>query len=118
MININDLHIRASVQLIFMCNSIANHGRSNKTYSINIVNDSHNDNLLNNIFSSKSNRTVKYDTTYMVDGILISGVLMINNILKTHATAVFVSGNGKLWESIENKNYLIMTGRHSVIILT
>ena len=103
MININDLHIQASVQLIFMCNSIANHGRSNKTYSINIVNDSHNDNLLNNIFSSKSNRTVKYDATYMVDGILISGVLMINNILKTHATAVFVSGNGKLWESIENK---------------
>ena len=49
MININDLHIQASVQLIFMCNSIANQGRSNKTYSINIVNDSHNDNLLNNI---------------------------------------------------------------------
>ena len=101
---LNDLHIMTEPKLLFMANSIKNKGRSNKTYTVKVVNDQHNDEQLSQIFSSKSSRTVLFDCTYDIENITMQGVLKIVTIRETHAEAIFISGNGKLWESLDNMN--------------
>jgi len=104
MININDLHIDINPKLIFMANDVENKGRSNKSFSIKIVNDAHNDTLLEGIFSSKELRTVKFEATYTVESVQLTGFLIISQLSDVMAMGVFVTGNGALWKAIENKN--------------
>jgi len=59
---------------------------------------------LDQIFSSKANRTTLFDCVYDIDNLTMQGVLKILTITKTHAEGVFISGNGKLWETLSNKN--------------
>ena len=95
---LNDLHIKAEPRLLFMANDIKNKGRANKTYTLKLVRDQHNDEQLSQIFSSKDTRTVLFDCTYDIENITMQGVLKITSIFKTHAEGIFISGNGKLWE--------------------
>ena len=90
--------------MLFMANDIKNKGRANKTYTLKLVNSQHNDEQLSQIFSSKDTRTVLFDCTYDIENITMQGVLKITSIFKTHAEGIFISGNGKLWESLDNMN--------------
>lgn len=104
MINLNTLHINSDIKLLFMANSITNKGRSNKSYTIKIARDSYNDEQLDQIFSSKAKRGVTFDAVYSLDGITMQGILKIRSIGKAEAEGVFLTGNGKLWAALENKN--------------
>lgn len=101
-IKINNLHYISEPTLLFMANDIVNKGRSNKTYTIQFVNDQHNDEALNQLFSSRAKRTVKFEAVYSVDGIDMQGWLIINSVNRRIAEGVFVSGNGRLWEAMSN----------------
>lgn len=103
MIKLNDLHIQSEPKLIFMANDLLNKGRSNKSYTIKLVNDQHNDEALSQIFSSRALRPVKFEATYEVEGIEMKGYLLVRSVYKSHAEGVFVSGNGALWAALENK---------------
>ncbi len=91
-------------KLLFMANDLKNKGRSNKSYTIKLVNDQYNDEHLDQIFSSKANRTVLFDCTYDIDNLTMQGILKVTKIVKAYAEATFISGNGKLWESLSNQN--------------
>lgn len=101
---LNDLHISSDIKLIFMANDFVRKGRSNKSYTIKIVNDQHNDEMLEQLFTSKGKRKTVFDCVYRVENVTIKGLLKITSIEKTHAEGTFISGNGKLWESLTNKN--------------
>jgi len=101
---LNDLHLSSDIKLIFMANDFIRKGRSNKSFTIKIVNNQHNDELLEQLFSSKTKRTMMFDCLYQIENVTIKGVLKITSIEKTHAEGTFISGNGKLWESLTNKN--------------
>jgi len=102
MININQLHISSDPKLLFMANDIAAKGKSNKTYTIKIVNDKHNDELLSNIFSNKSQRTISFDAAYTIELLQLRGRLLISSVDKISASAIFISGNGTLWDAFSN----------------
>jgi len=104
MINLNTLHINNDIKLLFMANSITNKGRSNKSYTIKIAQDGYNDEQLDQLFSSKAKRGVTFDAIYSLDGITLQGILKIRSIGKAEAEGVFLTGNGKLWAALENKN--------------
>ena len=102
--NLNELHIESNPKLLFMANSINNKGQSHKSYTIRIVNDQYNDEQLDQIFSNKSLRTKQFDCTYTIDSIQLNGILRIKSINKAYADGIFISGNGKLWDSLDNSN--------------
>ena len=104
MISINDLHISANPRLLFMANSITNKGRSSKSYTIEIVNDKHNDSMLSGLFSNKNNRTIRFEASYRISSITFTGWLLITGRDKWKASGVFISGNGALWEALQDKN--------------
>lgn len=104
MISLNDLHIDSTPRLIFMANSLQNKGRSNKSYTIKIVRDGWNDYKLGGILTGRAGRINKIECSYTVDNITLIGTLIIDTIRETYAQGVFISGNGKLWEGLANKN--------------
>ncbi len=73
-VSLNDLHMITNPKLLFMANDLKNKGRSNKSYTIKLVNDQYNDEHLDQIFSSKANRTVFFDCTYDIDPSLTGDV--------------------------------------------
>ncbi len=83
-------------KLLFMANDLKNKGRSNKSYTIKLVNDQYNDEHLDQIFSSKANRTVLFDCTYDIDNLTMQGIVNVTKIVKAYAKPTFISGNDKL----------------------
>lgn len=103
MININELHISSEPKLLFMANDINAKGRSNKSYTIKIANTKYNDEVLSQLFSNKAKRVISFDAKYTIESVQMRGRLIINSVEKAYANAIFISGNGKLWEVFENK---------------
>ena len=100
--NLNNLHIKSNPKLLFMANSINNKGRSHKSYTIQLVNDPYNDEQLDQLFSSKSLRTKSFNCTYTVGSSQLNGILRVKKVNKRLAEGIFISGNGKLWEALDN----------------
>jgi len=103
-INGETLHTESKPSLIFMANDIENKGRSHKSYSVDVVNNSHNDRLLGGTFSRGYYRETRHDGLIEIDGFEFPGYLLITGINKRQASALFVSGSGLLWQQLENVN--------------
>ena len=102
MILINDLQIKSKPRLLFMANSLQNKGRSHKSYTIEIVNNKHNNSLLSNLFGTENFRPIRFETKYEVGGFEMVGFLLVSSVDKHMARAIFVSGNGSLWEQLND----------------
>lgn len=104
MININDLHKSDNPRLLFMANSLTNKGRSNKSFTIELTVDGYNDTILGGVFTSRAARVVKFDAEYTIGSTTLRGKLLVTTSGKYKAEAIFLTGNGTLWETIGNKN--------------
>jgi len=103
-ININDLDVIGEVKLIFEANLDLSKGKSNKSYSIKLPDTSRNNNALQGMFSSYIGRKVSYPAIYTVQGVTLTGVLLITDIERHLASGVFISGNGVVWQAMQDDN--------------
>lgn len=101
-ININDLDVIGEVRLIFEANLDLSKGKSNKSYSIKLPDTSRNNNALQGMFSSYIGRKVSYPAIYTVQGVTLTGILLITDIERHLASGVFISGNGVVWQAMKD----------------
>lgn len=101
-ININDLDVIGEVKLIFEANLDMSKGKSNKSYSIKLPDTSRNNNALQGMFSSYIGRKVSYPAIYTVQGVTLTGILLITDIERHLASGVFISGNGVVWQAMKD----------------
>jgi len=102
-VNGEELQIQAKPRLIFAANSIENRGRSHKSYSILLPRNTHNNAILGGVFDRMYNRIIRFAALYAYETEILEGYLVIVEITKRHARALFISGNGSLWDKLADK---------------
>ena len=101
-ININLLHKQAEPRLIFEANLDISKGKSNKTYSIKLPDTSYNNTQLDNLFGKYIGRRVSFPAQYTIEGVTLTGVLLITDVEKHEASATFITGNGVVWDAMQS----------------
>ena len=106
MIEVNgiQLQIESEPRLLFMANSTEYKGRATKTFSIIIANTPLNNEALDNLFSKRHFRQVRFTATMQVEDFTMIGSLLIDELNETSAKGIFVTSNALLWETMEDKN--------------
>lgn len=106
MIEVNgiQLQIESEPRLLFMANSHEYKGRATKTFSIIIANTPLNNEALDNLFSKRHFRQVRFTATMQVEDFTMIGSLLIDELNETSAEGIFVTSNALLWETMEDKN--------------
>jgi hypothetical protein len=102
-INGETLQMQTKPRLIFAANDIENRGRSHKSYSILIPRNTHNNTILGGVFDRLYNRTIRFAALYAYETEILEGDLVIIEMTKRHARALFISGNGSLWDKLADK---------------
>lgn len=93
-VDINSLDKQATPKLIFEANLDISKGIANKSYSIEFPNNSNNNKHLDNIFNKYIGRKISFPAKYTIEGVVLTGVLLVTEITEYIASAVFVTGNG------------------------
>ncbi len=106
MIEVNgiQLQIESEPRLLFMANDPGHKGRATKTFSIIIANNPVNNEALDNLFSKRYFRQVRFPATMTIMDIMMLGSLLITDLDKMSAKGVFTTSNALLWELMEDKN--------------
>lgn len=97
-LSVNSLDYSASPRLIFTANTPDRKGLAHKSYSIELPYTTNNNLLLSNVWGAGVLRLVSFEATYSVGGVDLRGWLKLTDINRTSAKALFISGNGYLWE--------------------
>jgi hypothetical protein len=100
-ISVNDLDYKGKPKLIFTANTPERKGLANKSYSIELPYTTNNGAQLPGVWSGGSLKPARFEATYTLEGVRLTGYLNITSISKEVAKAVFVSGNGSLWQRME-----------------
>lgn len=116
-ININNLHKEAEPRLIFEANLDISKGKINKSYEIKLPNTSYNNNQLNNLFNKYIGRKVSFPAKYIIESVTFIGILLITEINEYSALAIFVTGNGLIWNSMQQDKLQNIDLTHRNIVL-
>jgi hypothetical protein len=100
-ISVNDLDYKGKPKLIFTANTPERKGLANKSYSIELPYTTNNGAQLPGVWSGGSLKPARFEATYTLEGVRLTGYLNVTSISKEGAKAVFVSGNGSLWQRME-----------------
>jgi len=116
-VDINSLDKQTTPKLIFEANLDISKGIANKSYSIEFPNNSNNNKHLDNIFSKYVGRKISFPAKYTIEGVVLTGVLLVTEITEYIASAVFVTGNGVVWNKMQQDALRNIDLKHRNIVL-
>lgn len=99
LIYIDDLDVVGKPRLIFTANAPDRKGLAFKSFSIKLPKTTNNNRLLK-IWGAGEQSDLTFDATLTITGVQLIGTLQVTEIDRDKAKAVFIAGNGRLWEDM------------------
>lgn len=96
-VKVHNLEMYNEPSLIFTANTPERKGLAVKSYTLTIPKTLKNNSELNNVWGAGVVRPTSYQAEYVIRGITLRGLLLVDSINDETLTARFVSGNGYLW---------------------